>query len=463
MRRGGFGCVVGLLGVAGLALWLAWLTGHPGSRSLDWVARWGPAAPWVERFRETFGAPEPASTALAPAPAVVVVPPDPRSFDALPRVWVPEGAALREEPRLEAPARERLGATTNLGVAERRGDWYLVRRPGAAEPAGWVHLPGHREARTAPPAPVPAAPLPAAPPDPEALAAARALMAPGVREGGCGGYFLVTDSDLAGLPSVCERVVAGLDEAYSEAFGVAPIGEPAGAVLLFAGREAFRRFAREVSGVRVGYAGHARAARGYVALPAGPLDETVRTLVHELAHLVGRRALGPALPRWLGEGLADYLADGAGPAGLGTVPGVLGAEGEIRRLQGAYEEDLAGSLARLVALGEDEFDAGLPSFDYEQSAFFVRYLLADPDLAPRFRDWLRALAAGAAYDPEELHRVLGVEWDALDRAFALWVRAAYLEPRPERLRIAPGRAARPPASPPLHPRSAPASRSAPRA
>jgi hypothetical protein len=251
----------------------------------------------------------------------------------------------------------------------------------------------------------------------------------------CGPYDLVTDAEPGPLASLCELVVAPLEAAYRTAFGIEPIGEADGIILLFAERDAFRRFAREVSGVRTGYAGHARAARGYVALPQGTDELTARTLVHELTHLIDRRALGPALPRWLAEGLADYLGDAAGPAGLETVPGVLGAEGEIRRLQGAYAAGLAPSLYRLVGLGADEFDGASPSYDYEQSAFFVRYLLSDHELAPRFRRWLKTLAAGAVYEPESLRLALSVEWNALDTAFEYWVRTVYLTPPPQAVRL----------------------------
>jgi len=440
MARRGHGYALGLLALVSLAVWAAWLTGHPESRSLDWVARWEPAAPWVERFRETFS---PAGAAPVPAagetpPPIVLVPADPRSFDAKDRIWVPQGTEVRAAPSLEAPMVRRVEATSNPAVAERRGDWYRIRRAGAPEPEGWVHLADYRDPRTAAPTPEPAAPLPAAPPDPEALAAARALMAPAGREQDCGGYLLVTDSDLPDLAAVCGRLVAALDGAYAAAFGVEPLGEAAEAILLFAERDAFRRFAREVSGVRVGYAGHARAARGYLALPAGSLDETVRTLFHELTHLVSRRALGPALPRWLAEGLADFLGDGAGPDGLGTVRRALGAEGEALRLQGAYAAGLAGPLARLVTLGVEEFDGTGPSFDYEQSAFFVRYLLGDPELAPRFRAYLGTLASGAPYDSHAFRHALAVEWATLDADFERWVRTVYLAPLPETVRLGPG-------------------------
>lgn len=439
MPRRGCGCSLVLLLGAALALWGAWLTGHPDSRSLEWVARWKPAAPWVERFRASFVRSEPpASEPRHPAaPEVVVVPVAPEDYDARPRVWVPEGLELHAEPDETAEVIRRQGATSNLVVVERRAEWYRVRGPGASAQEGWVHLTGHDSGGARAAGTLPAAPLPAVAPDAETIAAALSRMNVEARRLPCGGYLLVTDADPSLWHGLCERVVAPLDEAYERVLGIAPTGQPAEAIFLFAEPAAFRSFAVEVSGVQSGYAGHARVARGYLALPVGPVGPTVRTLVHELTHLVNRRALGPALPRWLSEGTADLLGDEATPAGLGTVRGILGAEGEMQRLQAAYQARLVGSVERLVGLGVGEFDATVPSWDYEQSAFFVRYLLADASRAGAFRAYLRGLSTGAPYDPDDLRSLLGVDWGSLDRDFELWVRRAYLSPRSGAINVGP--------------------------
>ncbi|MEZ5332258.1 MAG: molybdopterin-synthase adenylyltransferase MoeB [Thermoanaerobaculia bacterium] len=343
----------------------AWLTGHR-LRSLDWVARWPPAAPWVERFRATFGEPQ----RRGPWPLPRMDPPSSSCRRARRPTTPGPGSGFAKGRRSTGRRRRarpsgRQEATANLEVIERDGEWYRVRARGRGAGKAWVRLAGGGgEAAPSPGVVEPAAPCSAVAPDAGTVTAALSRMGSAARRVPCGGYTLVTDAELATWIGLCERVVSPLDEAYERALGVAPIGAPAEAIFLFADATAFRSFAAEVSGVRSGYAGHARAARGYLALPAGPVGPTVRTLVHELAHLVSRRALGPALPRWLSEGIADLLGDEATPAGLGTVRGSLGAEGEMQRLQAAYGGRLAGSVERLVRLGPEEFDAALPSYDY---------------------------------------------------------------------------------------------------
>ncbi len=198
------------------------------------------------------------------------------------------------------------------------------------------------------------------------------------------------------------------------------MGEPAGAVLLFARRRDFRRWAAETAGLAAGYAGFSRSARGLVALPADP-ELLASTLAHELTHLVNRRALGSEIPPWLSEGLADAIGDAAGAGGLGELSGIRGAEGPARRLAAAYASDRPPRLARLAARRRGEFDRALPSFDYEQSALAVRMLLLEEDLAPGFRRFLTTLAAGETYEPALLPRVLGVGWTELDRRLERWL------------------------------------------
>lgn len=239
-------------------------------------------------------------------------------------------------------------------------------------------------------------------------------------ETACGPYLVLTDVTDAAPLELCRRIGAGLDAVYRDRFGLEPVGEPAGAVLLFADRSAFRRWAAETAGLRSGYAGFSRAARGLVALPADG-DLLAGTLTHELTHLVNRRALGADLPPWLSEGLADAIGDAVGAGGLEDLAGIRGAEGQARRLAAAYASDRAPSLARLAARRRGEFDREVPSFDYEQSALVVRMLLLEEDLAPGFRRFLAALAGGEKYTPALLPRAVGAGWHELDRRLAAWL------------------------------------------
>ncbi len=295
-------------------------------------------------------------------------------------------------------------------------------------PSGAAPAPPADPARPAPGAAAPpsgldpALPLPASPPDPRVVAEARGAMRDEACEFECGPYLLITDLEDPELVAGCDALARDLDRAFAAGFGVEPVGPARGAVFLFARRVDFHRFVRRRGVVPLGYAGHAEVARGYAALPADEeRGRTLATIVHELTHLVERRALGPALPRWLSEGLADSLGDAASPRGF--APPALPAS-ELARLRLAYEQGLAGGLERLAGLPSEAFDARVRSFDYEQSALLVRFLLAEPDLAPGFRAFLGDLAAGARYDPEAVRSRLDLDWTELDRRFAAWVAAA---------------------------------------
>ncbi len=276
-------------------------------------------------------------------------------------------------------------------------------------------------------------------PDTALLESARALLGGGGggRRSSCGPYPLYTDVADPRLIAVCGRLAGELDEIYSARYGIRPRGEPAAAIVLFARVEDYRTFARD-GGVPLGYAGYTLAARGLAVFYAGehragragpPLDDFVTTLAHELTHLVNRRALGVNLPPWLAEGLADGVGDTATPEGFQPLAGTSGVEAPARRLRQALASDRTGrpggaprySLERLVALKRGEFDRGVVSFDYEQSALLVRFLLSERELASGFRGFLKDLAGGDAHHPEHLAAALGIDWAELDRRFTDWL------------------------------------------
>lgn len=252
---------------------------------------------------------------------------------------------------------------------------------------------------------------------------ARALLGSARARGDCGPYPLLTDVDDRELLDACGRLAAVLDEAYHERYGIAPRGRPAATVVLFARQRDFRDFAAG-RGLASGYAALTRATEGFLALYRGEQGRraVLRTLVHELTHLVNRRAIGPDLPRWLSEGLSDGLGDTATvDRGLLPLSGVEGSEGEAKRLRLAYGEGRVASLERLMTLERDAFDRQAVSYDYEQSAMLVRFLLADPERADAFRGFLAELAAREPYDAERLRAALGSSWSALDRDFESWL------------------------------------------
>ena len=56
----------------------------------------------------------------------------------------------------------------------------------------------------------------------------------------------------------------------------------------------------------------------------------------------------------------------------------------------------------------------------ELSALFVRFLLLDRELSPRFRAWLAAQTFEPR-SPESLPAALAIGWPSLERRFASWV------------------------------------------
>jgi len=266
-------------------------------------------------------------------------------------------------------------------------------------------------------------PRPGVPASAELLEEAHAHLDGGGREGTCGAYPRLGDATDPLLLESCDHLAAELDDTYVERLGVTPLGEPVETILLFAERVDYESFARQQGMNASGYAAHSSPSRGYTAIwaDASRPEDFAKTLVHELTHLVNRRALGGNLPRWLSEGLADALGDTATPAGIQPLQKFVGVEGQAKRLRLGYETGGVQSVDRLVVLGPEEFDSSPNSYDYEQSTLLVRYLLLDPELGPRFRIFLAELADGAAATPELLEKHLGVKAAELDRRLQNWL------------------------------------------
>jgi hypothetical protein len=246
------------------------------------------------------------------------------------------------------------------------------------------------------------------------------------RAASCGPYSLVTDVQDEDLIRSCQTLARSLDEVYQERYGLLTVlaGPPKGAVVIFADRSDFRRFASQSGRVRVGYAGYSSGSQSTVVLTAEHVqrDELLRTLAHELSHLVTRRVLGSGLPPWLSEALADGVGDSATAEGWLPLRGLRGVEGPARRLDLAYGEKMVPSLQQLLVQDRGDFDGATVSFDYEQSALFVRYLLQNEVLAVRFRGYLQRLARSETYDAEALRQALGRSWEELDRGLEDWLR-----------------------------------------
>lgn len=387
----------------------------------------------LERYGHPSG---PTATAGSPTHN----PPPSRPARALDRRVVAAGEPLRTSPQSSAAVLATVATTAQVPVLSERDGWALVR---SGETTGWVET--HRLVRLGDPvgdepplgdATEPTLPLAAAPADPVRLTRARAhLDLARTRTARLGPWTLLTDVEDAAVLAQLDRVARRVEETYRRRFGVTPVGEARETVVLFAQEASYRAFRRSegaAHGERV--AGHATAGLAALVLGERGGEATAESLVHELTHLLNRRAIGPALPPWLDEGLANDLAlcrvAADGQLELGTLS-------SRRRPAGGNEVTIEGGealalvarrrLGRLVPLedllhlGPAEFLAPAASeLHYAESALFVRYLLQGVHREP-FLAFLRAVSEGALIDPEAFRVHLGPSWHQLQASFETWL------------------------------------------
>lgn len=428
-----------LLVLGPLALF-AWMTVDPDAAWIERAESWPVVGPLAERFRRTYVPPPPAEVPEAEV-EIVHVPPQAQRPDLPPAdaqiiepVWLEPGLRLYAEPT---------EASRQLAVVERyrsvvpravRDDWYRVEERGRL---GWVRI-EPRIATDGEPllgsAPAPVLPVRARAPDAEELERARALLV-GETTGRLGPYDIYTDVRNATLIHQLDRAADALEDVYRSRFGVEPVGEPAGAVVLFDRESAYRTYQSgdaRLEGLPA--AGH--AGSGLVALFADrqETEQVTAILIHELVHLLNRRALGPALPAWLDEGLAEDLTwsrtDDFGRPIPGTWGGVeLQNETRILRLGGAAVRDRyrrAAASDRLIPLDElfrmewREFVLQPDGLAYAQAGLWVRWLLDEGPKAP-FQKFLRDTARGERITEERLLETLGLSWEEMAAAVGAWV------------------------------------------
>lgn len=363
------------------------------------------------------------------------------------------GTRLYTEPHLHAAAVTVVDVALPLPVLERQGDWVRVR---FGERQGWAYLGEPPSEAPVPAQPeVPLAPEPPPPaevrkPDPSRLARARALLVDEVPPVEIGPITIYTDVQKKRIQGISADVATNLPAAYDQRYRLSLRREAEFAVVIFANEESYREFEKSVADLpEIGGKGH--AGSGVAALVAGQRTppEVAALLVHELAHLLNRRAFEGNLPPWLEEGIANDLAycrlDRRGrpqPSTLGgrsfvaEVPGPADRFGR-HRFAGTFH--LQGPLASLsllkrsVAAGETtplpelldltwrEFvDPAGRELRYVQSTFLIRYLL-DEIGGTGFRDFLQHYQAGSSGRAEELLAALGVSWDELTAGYEGWI------------------------------------------
>lgn len=402
------------------------------------------AAPGPPQADESSPPPPGAAAVLGAPPAFDL------SGEESDRVWVAADALLHRQPAERSPVLTRLPAAAELPVLERRGGWARVRY-GSWQ--GWVLVDGDEPAVAPagiairePPA---AAWAPPAGADPRRLAAARGFLA-SERVTTLGAFELYTDVADDALLAKLSRLARGLPQVFERRYGLAATPGEDEAVVLFAREESYREYARaDDDGAAVDSLGHAVGGLAVLATGGRQRDEIRSLLVHELTHLLSYRALGPALPPWLAEGLAEDLAycrvTSAGEIRLGTLDGwrTVGAatffapngrlESGIETVRGGPEVSLEllrarwhdadrPPLARLLELRPAQFrEARLRSLHYAMSGFLVRYLLASDELAGGFLSFLRHVARGGGIEAGDLGERLGTGLDELEAGFADWI------------------------------------------
>jgi len=460
--------------LAGLGVFV-WATYHPDHPALRRAAAWPGVGPLVTRFRAYYGVGEEgegreaavggdvggrdgagSAAASAPADGDEIADGDekevqgPVGHAAAPqerrrgeRVWVAAGEEVRGAPRADAEVVGRAEVFERVDVLQRSGDWVRV----ATEVGiGWVKAAEGDADYPLGSGLVPPKPLPAAVPDNAALAAARDLLGLTGPVGRLGPYDLYTDLRDPSRLFQLDRLAVQVEPAYRQRYGRRPVGEAREAVLAFAGEQQYRLFqARERRLQGLPASGH--AGSGIVAFYVGERrrSEVAATLVHELVHMLNRRALGPALPPWLDEGMADDLGSGfIGPAGdleperLGGEvvrrPGSVdyfGAMAAVRNLNAANARgENRPRLADLVALDWSGFVRSEDrALHYAQAGLFIRYLQdgEEKSLAPGFHRFLDAVADGGPAAGEALRRELRRSWEELDEGLAAFVRGLILK------------------------------------
>ncbi len=354
------------------------------------------------------------------------------------------GTVIRRAPSAKAPRVAVLAEPATLPRIGQQGAWVEVRWENKT---GWVSLAGQPGGDGTEPllgsAAAPTHPVAARTAEPERLARARGLIGaaaekPAKSGARLGPYALLTDLATPERIAFLARVAAQVETTYRERYGQAPIGAPAETVVLFE-REGTYRAYQDSEGALAGAEASGHSGYGLVAIWDGdrPTREIAETLVHEIVHLLNRRAIGPQLPPWLDEGLADDLAhsrigddgalDAATLGGTAFKAGAriqyFGARAALRQLVEAQGEGTAPSLPDLLAMPWERFVADGADLHYAQASFFVRYLLAGESgaLALRFRAFLGSVAAGGEPSAEALERALGWGWPELGAGFRAWV------------------------------------------
>ncbi|MCP3956749.1 MAG: hypothetical protein GY719_02735 [bacterium] len=350
-------------------------------------------------------------------------------------IWVLPGNRILTAAEPGAEERERIRAMTYLPVLGQQGDWarVLYRRQ-----AGWVDTswqPSHvrKKARRGA---IRQRYEPVRGSDAGRLKKAREILGTGRPASKLGPYELYTDVEDDELLEFLDLAAETAEEAYFARYGRLPSGNPRRSAVLFAREEDYRRYsetASGLSGIQVGHAG-----LGVLAFYAEDRQrqDLGRTLVHEIGHLLNRRALARGLPPWMEEGMASDLGSlwvEGSPAEDTRRRGrwsyaISGPEMSFLRLATTMEGGELPSVGVLMSLDRKKFHLSA-SYAYAHSVAFVRYLMDSEDAGEGepFRAFLRRIAIGHGADPRKLLKLLDMDLEELDQSFRAWLGAEAAE------------------------------------
>ena len=440
---------MGLFLAIALLAAITWLTRHPDTIIVQHAQEWpliGPVARAFSRAYASAQVVERESSTADPLDGRRVevdgIETEPEAIGATPYTWVEPGRAIYSEPNSDSTPLLVTTALSNLPVLQQSEEWLQVAQPrlGESPIVGWIRVDAAAQP-TYVSTPEPVLPLAALPIDPLRLERAMDLMIGPIDERDCGPYRLVTDASELDWIEGCSRLALELEITFESRYGLRPVSPAAETILLFRSAERYRAFRDEEGVPFESQVAHSYPSRGYVAILQADrsAENLVSSLIHELTHLLTRRSIGPALPAWLSEGLADDLGQSAVDGFHRLSPGKLGGEtrqletrilrsgavASLAKLQTLDQLQTLPRFSELVRVGEEEFyDPQNVQLYYALSSFWIRYLLNEPegDLARGFRSYLRAIAAGAPITPSLLIDALGTDPVDLETGFREWLR-----------------------------------------
>ena len=360
------------------------------------------------------------------------------------KIWVEEDTRLHRQPAERSPVLTRLAAAAELPVLERRQGWVRVRYgswQGWTRPEGTaVGLPEIEDEPWW---------QPRSGPDPERLERALTILAEDTSPAELGPYTLYTDLKDTKLLARLAALAAQLPELFRQRFGLIAVPGENESVVLYRSEASYQAYIKEQDPSAAGSLGHAVGELAVLSAGNRRRDEVSSLLVHELTHLLTYRALGPELPPWLVEGIAEDLAycrvGSSGELLLGSLDGwrstasvpVRGPDGQtqfmitttrggpsaaLEELRMRWRDGELPPLAEFVDLPREEFlDLERRRIHYSMSAFLVRYLLDTEMFNAGFRVYLGRVAAGDRGDGAQLLDELGTDWDAVQSGFTDWL------------------------------------------